>query len=315
MHSGARAPRASAAAAVLAVLAAAGCASAPAPVPAPPADALAGLLPFAVHPDPEGTDLPPVEVRGAASEEQPVGPYGQPDWTTRRRFARSRVYVLAPGQWEVEGWYRGKYDSGHTDSQLWQAELGVGLPYRFQVDYYQNFKDAPGAGLQDAGPQLEGRWAFADWGKIPGNPTIYGEYKWDTTGADKVEAKLLLGDTLAPRVHAAANLILEQETSGERETELAVAGGMSYSLVDGKIGVGAEATYARLTAAGSRDDPTWEAALGPSVQWRFARNAHLDVVPMFGLNKDAHGIDLFLVIGYDFGATDGVYAPTSRKSR
>ena len=149
--------------------------------------------------------------------------------TTRRPFVRSRVYVLAPWQVELETWSRTKYENGDQDSGLFQQEISLGLPYRFQVDYYRNFKTTTGAGYEDAGPQVEARWAFAEWGKIPLNPTLYGEYKWDTTGADKYEAKLLLGDSLAPRWHAAANLILEQETSGARATELAVSGAMSRS--------------------------------------------------------------------------------------
>jgi len=262
-------------------------------------------------------DLPPVEVKGQrVSEEEPVGPNGQPDWTTQRRFARSRVYVLAPGQIEGEAWYRGKYDARETGDQLYQGEIGIGLPYRFQFDYYQNFTDAPGAGVQDIGPQIEGRWAFADWGKMWGNPTAYLEYRWDDTGADKYEAKLLLGDTLAPRWHGAANLILEQQTSGDRETELGVSTALSYSVIDGTLGVGAEFTVSRISGAGFRDDPAMEVALGPSIQWRFTSRAHLDVVPMFGLNKDTHDVDLFVVIGYDFGGPDGgAFAPTSTKSR
>lgn len=262
-------------------------------------------------------DLPPVEVRGTrVSEEEPVGPNGQPDWTTQRRFARSRVYVLAPGQWEAELWYRGKYDGRETGDQLYQAEIGVGLPHRFQVDYYQNFTDAPGAGVQDIGPQVEARWALAEWGKVFANPTGYIEYRWDDTGADKVEAKLLLGGTLAPRWHGAANLIWEQQTSVDRETELGVSTAASWSVIDGKLGIGAEFTVSRITGAGFRDDAVWEVALGPSLQWRFTPNTHLDVVPMFGLNRDTHQVDLFVVLGYDFGGPSGEgIAPTSTKSR
>lgn len=278
-----------------------------------------GLLPPTAFPGvllpEEGRELPPVEVTALrVSEEEPVGVNGQPDWTTQRRFARSRVYVLAPGQWETEVWYRGKYDNGHDSGKLVQTELGVGLPHRLQVDYYQNFIDADGAGLVDDGPQFEARWALADWGRIPLNPTIYGEYKWRYSEADKVEAKLLLGDTLAPRWHAASNLIWEQETSGGRETELAVSGALSYSLLDGVLGIGAEATAARRTAAGSRGHPVHEYAAGPSLQWRFSRNGHVDVVPMMGLDKDAHDLDLFVVVGWDFGG-GGPYTPTSTKSR
>ncbi len=265
----------------------------------------------------EGQDLPPVEVRAdRISEEAPVGASGQPEWTTERRFARSRVYVLPEGQIETELWYRGRYDNGRNSGQRWQAELGVGLPHRLQVDYYQNFTDAPGSGLRDAGPQVEGRWALADWGRLPWNPTIYGEYRWDYHGADKLEAKLLFGETLAPRWHAAFNLIGEQETSGARATEFAVSGAISYTVIDRKLSVGAEITVARVTENGTRGNPAREIAVGPSIQWRFTERAHLDVVPLIGVTKDAHDLELFVVLGYDFGGGGGDrLAPTSTKSQ
>jgi len=263
-------------------------------------------------------ELPAVEVRATRRrEEDPVGPSGQPEWTTRRRFATSRVYVLPPWQVEAELWYRGRYENRETTAQRYQAELGVGLPGRLQLDYYQNFADAAGAGVVDTGPQVEARWAVADWGKIPFNPTLYGEYRWDYTGADKVEAKLLFGDVVAPRVHAAVNLIGEQETSGARATELGASAALSWTLIDRRLGIGAEFKTTRATESGSRDDPGWEHQAGPSLQWRITNHVHLDVVPMFGLNRDAHDVELFVVFGWDFGGggDPGRLAPTSTKSR
>jgi len=298
-------------------------AEAPAPVraalPAFPASdpAVPLFAPSSLPEGPGGREIPPADVRAPrTSEEDPVGPSGQPEWTTRRRFARNRVYVIAPWQVETELWSRTKIDRGEGPDQLFQGEVSLGLPYRFQVDYYQNVRGVPHDHFRNAGPQVEGRWAFADWGRLPGNPAIYGEYKWDYQGADKYEAKLLLGDTVAPRWHAAANLILEQETSEARETELAASGAVSYTLIDRKLSVGAEVTFSRLSENGNRDHGTWEAALGPSLQWRFHPRAHLDIVPMFGLNPDSTDIDLFLVLGWDFGGGDeGRLAPTATKSK
>lgn len=34
-----------------------------------------------------------VLVKGVLTEEQPVGPYNQPEWTTHRRFPSTRVYL------------------------------------------------------------------------------------------------------------------------------------------------------------------------------------------------------------------------------
>lgn len=310
-------------------------APAPEPVaPVPPADGLEAAMgpllasvpghgldslgwPRTVRLDEKAQDLPTVEVRGQpSSEEDKVGSYGQPEWTTQRRFARSRAYVLPEGQWEVETWYRGKYDNGHDSGRLFQAEIEVGLPHRLQLDYYQNFADAPGAGFEDAGPQVEGRWALADWGVLPWNPTIYGEYKWDRTGADKVEMKGLFADTVAPRWHAAANVIWEQETSGGRDTELGLSGALSRTVIDRRLGVGVEVTLSRVSGRGFRGDAAWELAAGPSIQYRFTEHSHLDIVPMIGLSKDAHDLELFVVFGIDFGGGgEGLSSPTSTRSK
>src|ERR1041385_3013737 len=46
---------------------------------------------------------------GWQQEEQPVGENEQPEWTTRRRFSTTRVYVLPPWQFEFEQWWKGKF--------------------------------------------------------------------------------------------------------------------------------------------------------------------------------------------------------------
>src|SRR5262245_40942768 len=38
------------------------------------------------------------------SDSELVGPYAQPVWTTQRPFSTTRVYVLPPGQMQVEQW-------------------------------------------------------------------------------------------------------------------------------------------------------------------------------------------------------------------
>jgi hypothetical protein len=295
---------------------AAGCAS---PARGLPPGFMAGPLAEAAEPAVGEQELPPVEVKGLRhGEDAQVGPNRQPEWTTRRRFATSRVYVLAPWQFEAESWYRARYENNDSEELRLQQELGVGLPYRFQLDYYQNFTDAPGNGVQDNGPQVEARWALADWGEIPLNPTLYGEYRWNYFDADKVEAKLLLGQTVTPGVHAAANLIWEQETSGGRATELGASAAISWSVIDKRLGIGAEYKSARETASGFRDDPEWSHQAGPSLQLRFTDSTHLDICPMFGLNKAAHDVELFVVFGFDFGGGSNDpagHAPTSTKSQ
>src|SRR5882724_10990375 len=51
--------------------------------------------------------MPPVTVTATneLAEETPLGPNRQPEWTARRRFATTRIYVQPPWQFEAEsGW-------------------------------------------------------------------------------------------------------------------------------------------------------------------------------------------------------------------
>ncbi len=56
--------------------------------------------------------------------------------------------------------------------------------------------------------------------------------------------------------------------------------------------------------------------LGPSIQWRPTKRIHVDLVPLYGVSRDAPRLTVFLVFGFDFGGPDhGGVAPTSTRSR
>src|SRR5690242_17627382 len=125
------------------------------------------------------TRLPVVTVTGEQTpspeaaplkEEQLVGPNQQPEWTTQRRFATTRIYVLPPGEVEFEQWWKGKFPREGKSDHLFQSEISLGLPYRLQLDVYANIEQTPERSLRYTGNQVELRYALADWGKIPFNP-------------------------------------------------------------------------------------------------------------------------------------------------
>jgi hypothetical protein len=266
----------------------------------------------------EVTRLPPIVVTGQKiHEELPVGPYAQPEWTTHRRFPTTRVYLQDP-PWnaEFEQWARWQKFRDDTSAFLFQEELTLGLPHRFQFDLYDNWtRDDDGYTVQDS-LATELRYAFADWGKIPMNPTIYLEYKFGINKTDAYEIKLLLGDELAPAWHWGANLFVEQETRQEEATELGVSAALGYTVIDDRLNLGVEVAYEQATVKGERDDPEKELLVGPSVQWRPCSHVHVDVVPLFGVTDDAPRVETYLVMGYDFGSlkSQGI-APKTTESR
>jgi len=265
-----------------------------------------------------GGSLPPVRVVARRfHDDEPIGPYNQPGWTTHRRFATTRAYVLPPGQIELEGWWRGTWPDGSAPKERIQGELGVGLPYRLQLDFYENFEDPSGGEIAWDGSQVELRWALADWGEIFWNPTLYGEWKFVSDGPDVYELKLLFSDDIAPRWRGAVNAIYEAQDSGDEETEIAISAAASYTVRDDMFYVGVETKINRVSEGGPGGAPDMEILLGPSFQWRPTPRTHVDIVPLFGLTEDSPVAQVFLVFGIDLGSSgeEHGFSPTSLKSQ
>jgi hypothetical protein len=257
---------------------------------------------------------------GTLHQEQRVGPYNQPEWTTQRSFSTSRVYVRPAGTAEFVQYWTPEFKGGEVEHGF-REELEIGLPYRFQLDLYQNW------GIEDGdaryrGSSVELRYAFADWGKIPFNPTIYGEWNFKDAAPDVGELKLLLGETFAHRWNWAINFTYEHEMGGEREREFQISSALTYAVLDEKLNVGLEALWERKTSAESRSDPEYELLVGPSINVRPTRHTFVTAAPLFGATDDSPDVEIFLVAGFHFsfggraGAKDeGPRAPASMFGR
>jgi len=229
-----------------------------------------------------------------------VGSYGQPRWTATRRFPGTRVYVVPEGKIEFEYWLRPTINKdGSTDTRS-LYELEMGLPKRFQLDLYLRTDQEGDKGDMLLGEQIEVRWAFADWGKIPGNPTVYFEYVMLEDRPDKIEPKLLLGGELAPRWHWGANLVAEIELGGPRSHEYQLTGAVSYTVIDSKFSVGAESQLIMTDVAGDRGNFDTEVLLGPSIQFRPLPQMTINFAPLVGLTDDSPDAQIYLNLGWEF---------------
>jgi len=271
------------------------------------------------------TQLPATIVQGTEpveplAEAAPVGPYNQPEWTTARRFPTTRVYLQQmPGEVGVEQWVKSQWPCGEAPNYLFQEEVEIGLPHRFQADLYENWICDKDSKVMHDSVSTELRWAFADWGKIFGNPTLYAEWTFrnHALGADRYEIKLLLGDQIAQRWHWGANVVFEQEVGQVRTREFSGDAAISYTVIDQKLSVGLELKVENEAPQSEPLTPI-EVDLGPSIQWRPTRNTHLDVVPLVGLTSDSPHVEMWIVFGYDFGSGSShkeVLAPVSTRSR
>jgi hypothetical protein len=268
----------------------------------------------------EPHSMPMVVVRDSEplKEEELVGPNQQPEWTTQRRFATTRIYVLPPWQVEFEQWWKGKFPKHGKATHLFQSEISVGLPYRFQLDVYENLEKPATQGLRHQGNQVEVRYAFAEWGKIPLNPTLYGEWKFNSHDPDAYEIKLLLGEDLAPGWHWGFNAFYEQEVGGGRESEVGASMAVSRVLLDEKLSIGVEMNLERASGPNFDGKPEVEFLIGPSLQWRPIPRMHLDLVPLFGTTHDSPAVEAFVIFGIDLGRgtkSSEVLAPASVRGR
>lgn len=246
---------------------------------------------------------PTTVIANAETGETPVGPYGQPAWTARQqRWGTTRAYVLPPYTFEVEGFMVSEIDEGSGPSHEFLQELKIGLPHRLQLDLYQIQSDPAGDSFDYKGTKVEIRWALADWGEIPLNPTLYWEWehevgRGDEEDEDGLEYKLLLAETLAPKWHAASNLIFEHSLR-EDKIEYGASFGLSRTLIENKLSAGLEAEFIREEEG---DETANEALLGPSFEWRPTNATSLRVAPLFGLNNDTPDLTLFVIFGFEFG--------------
>lgn len=214
----------------------------------------------------------------------PVGPYQQPKWTDRRRFPTTRVYVAPPGTFTFEYWLETKAPLDGGDVRLRSLfEVTLALPKRLQLDLYLRTQQVGTGPMVFESERVELRWALADWGVIPGNPTLYLEWIRPAERPMKLEGKLLLGDAFTERLYWGLNLFYERELWGAQAQEYGVTGGLSYSLLENVLGAGAEFRVELVDDRTARPSPLeMEFLAGPSLSWRPLPQANVLVVWLVG---------------------------------
>ena len=247
------------------------------------------------------TRLPEVTVTGEPTlkEDKPIGENQQPEWTARRRFVTTRVYVQPPWQVEAETGWDATYGRSGPPHHLLTQEIEIGLPHRLQLDY--EYAETVDRGHWDyASSSFEVRWALADWDKIPLNPTVKAEWKMNDEAADAYELSLELGKEITPGWHWAVNLFYEQQVGDDREREYSVSQALSCTVIDEKLSLGIEMKLTDETDNLDRHSHL-VFLVGPSVQWRPTSRTHIDIVPLLGTTGPSPRIETFVFFGIDFG--------------
>jgi hypothetical protein len=190
---------------------------------------------------------PDVVVTGEATGEVPSA-YGAPGAFSQSRFAPlTNAYVLPPGEIYNSAIFEGDAVHFRSPDYHWTEECEIGLPYRINVAMETDVERYDGD-LQISTFSFEGRYALADWDKIPLNPTIFSEFKiglddilhdegaptpakkFGPHGFDKsrpipnsCEVRLVLSEDFFDRIEWAENTFFEQEIGGDRGREWGIA--------------------------------------------------------------------------------------------
>ncbi|MEO6971779.1 MAG: hypothetical protein ABI217_12910 [Chthoniobacterales bacterium] len=272
--------------------------------------------------------------------------YGAPPALSRSRFSNLvNAYVLPPGGVFAAVIYQGDSLKFNRPDHNYTQEVEVGLPYRFGLAIENAIEEFRGTS-QERSFSFEARYAFADWDKIPLNPTIFVEYKIGIGDIlhdegppapagkgeqqaflnehnplpDAVEGRILLSEEFFGQVEWALNGFFEQEVTGDRGREYGFAQSVMVPVLLPKerLKIGAEMQFTTFTDKGIRDDPSYRFIIGPTIAWKPTANTRFDVSPLFGTTADSPHASVFAVFSYVFGgAGEGneAEAPTSTRNR
>lgn len=272
--------------------------------------------------------------------------YGAPGGFSRTRFAPlTTAYVLPPWTFYFGEIYEGDAFRHGPPDHLFTQELEMGLPGRFGVAAETQLERFNGGGGFST-VSLEGRYALADWNKIPLNPTIFVEYKFgvgpirheeimpppgeegeegeEESGPpqhpDAYEVRLLLAQEFCKRYEWAMNWFFEKENTGDRGREwgFAQSAVTPILLPREQLKVGIEMQYKNFTVKDTRGDPEHMFVVGPTLAFRTSKNTRFDVSTMFGCTDDSPRAQVFAVFSWLLGAGGAeqeAEAPVSTRNR
>ena len=270
--------------------------------------------------------------------------YGAPPSFSRSRFSpTTTAYVLPPWSVYTSAIYQGDALRFNRPDHQFTQEIELGLPHRFGLAV-ENTIEAFRGTTQERTFSIEARYAFADWNKIPLNPTIFAEWKFGIGHIlhdegppepmpkgeaeeflnernplpDAYEVRLLLSQDFYEKVEWAFNAFFEQEVTGDRGREYGFAQTAVVPLLPNeRLKAGVEMQFTAFTDKGIRGDPSYRFILGPTISWKPTSNTRFDVSPLFGVTADAPRASVFAVFSMLFGGPGEAEAeaPTSTRNR
>jgi len=255
----------------------------------------------------------------AEAEELPTAYGAPPDLSHGRISTLTKSYVISPFSFELESGYEGDIFRHGLPIHLFRQEIEMGLPARFTVGVQNQVEHFAGE-TRDRSFTLEGRYALANWNKLPLNPAISAEYRFGLSNAsrDSGELALLISHDFPHLIEWAMNIFVDREFGGKQS----VTGGFAQSvevpvlLPEEKLEVGLEMQYRSGGETTGREGTMKGLAIGPTLAWRPTKNARFDLSPLIGCSEHTPAVQVFAVFSFSFGgpAAADVETPASARS-
>jgi hypothetical protein len=267
--------------------------------------------------------------------------YGAPGGMSRSRFSnQTNAYVLPPWTFYLGEIYEGDAFQHGPPDHLFTSEMEMGLPYRFGVATETTIERFNGGGGFET-VSVEGRYALADWNRIPLNPTLFAEYKFgvgpirheegpppppgeeEEAGPPQVpnayELRLLLSQEFCKRWEWALNGFFEKENTGDRGREIGFAQSVMTPVVlpEEQLKVGVEMEYKNFSVKDTRGNADNSFVIGPTLAYRTSKNTRFDVSSLFGCTNDSPHVQVFAVFSWLLGPAgeQEAEAPVSTRNR
>ena len=255
----------------------------------------------------------------AEAEELPTAYGAPPDLSHGRISTLTKSYVISPFSFELEAGYEGDIFRHGLPIHLFRQEIEMGLPARFTVGVQNQVEHFAGE-TRDRSFTLEGRYALANWNKLPLNPAISAEYRFGLSNAlpDSGEIALLISHDFPHLIEWAMNIFVDQDFGGRQSTSAGFAQSIEVPVLlpEEKLEVGLEMQYRSGGETAGPEGTTKGLAIGPTLAWRPTKKARFDLSPLIGTSDHTPAVQVFAVFSFSFGGpTIGeVENPTSARS-
>ncbi len=259
------------------------------------------------------------EVVVAADADEILSAYGAPpDLSHGRISTLTKSYVLSPYNFELEAGYTGSAFRRGAPAHLFTQEVEMGLPGRFTVGIQNQTGHFEGE-TAERSFTLEGRYALANWNKLPLNPAISAEYRFglDAASSDSGEIALLISHDFPHLIEWAMNIFVDREFGGRESTSAGFAQSVEIPVIlpDEKLEVGVEMQYRSGGESAGAMRSTKGLAVGPTLAYRPTKSARLDLSPLLGCLEHAPALQVFAVLSFSFGGSGAGDAETPASAR